>query len=635
MFPRKKHEDDNRIVGTREGDEPTAISIANKEKRNILQKAFSRPPSRNEALIWLIRSLIEQDEYSEAAGVINTLQNDPNMPKRLMPFLEEVDAYWFLRQHVYDSAAVHLQKALSNADSKQDKSRWEFLLAQLFEISGRFDDASDYYDKASKHTTDPLMDIFAKLNQAKMLRNDGNTKEMDNNIDRLLHMAKKDKFESYRDIIYYSAGDIALQKPDTAAALVYLNKSLHYNESNVTYKNKAFIKLADIAYKQKRYRDAYSFYDSLQTGDTSIIADKLKEIQDRRNALAKIVAKIIVIEKEDSLQKIAAMTTADRDALIKKMVKKMRKEQGLKDDDNVNGGTQLISFGNNKNAPVDLFPTANASGGFYFDNASAKGKGFTDFRSKWGNRNNVDNWRRQTASNQGANVNFGNSAVPPGKLSANGTVDLPKDSKRSPIDNLGNTAAGSGISYETLIKDVPLTAESLAASNEMVAQNLFELAKLYQNELEDYQEAINTYEESLQRYPDKLYDGELYYGLFYCYGKLGNQMAANNYKGLLLSRFPNSKAGKTVGNPQASNPKNSNPAATQNCTMTFTVFLSKENLIRLLLKKQRQIAYMELIIGLHNYCTSNQFIRSGNKMTAVLSKHCRALFQCTQDHRLQ
>ncbi|MEP6676522.1 MAG: tetratricopeptide repeat protein [Ferruginibacter sp.] len=571
LFPRKKHEDDNRIVGTREEEAPSAISIANREKRNLLQKTFSRPPSRNEALVWLTRSLIEQEEYSEAAGIINTLQTDPNMPKRLIPFLEEVDAYWFLKQHIYDSAAVHLEKALSNADTKQDKSRWEFLLAQLFEMSGRFDDASDYYDRASKHTTDPLMDIFAKLNQAKMLRNDGNSKEMDNNIDRLLHMSKKDKFETYRDIIFYSAGDIALQKPDTAAALLYLNKSLHYNENNVSYKNKAFLKLADIAYNQRRYKDAYSYYDSLQTGDSSILAERLNEIQTRRTALSKIVGKLAIVNREDSLQKIAAMTATDRDAFIKKMLKRLRREKGLKEDD-TNTGSQLITFdNNNKNQPVDLFPT-NTKGDWYFDNSSAKGKGFSDFKSKWGNRNNVDNWRRQAASNQAANINFGNPATD-AKLLANGIdPSNPRDGSKKLAAN-PTAAGGQEINYDELIKDVPLTPEKLAASNEMLSQNLFELAKLYQNELQDYQQAIITYEESLQRYPDRLYDGELYYGLYYCYTQLGNTLKANNYKSLLLSRFTNSKAAKTISNPAALDPKTQNPAATQKYNDIYSLFI--------------------------------------------------------------
>ena len=88
-------------------------------------------------------------------------------------------------------------------------------------MSGQFDKASDYYAKAAKHTVDPVMDIYARLNDAKMLRNRGSSKELDNSIATLLKMAKKDKYETYRDIIYHSAGQLSLQRPDTLNGIAY------------------------------------------------------------------------------------------------------------------------------------------------------------------------------------------------------------------------------------------------------------------------------------------------------------------------------------------------------------------------------------------------------------------------------
>ncbi len=110
----------------------------------------------------------------------------------------------------------------------QDQARREYLLAQLYEMNNSQDTASDFYNLAIKHTTDPLMDIYANLNQAKMLKSD-DPAEIDKSIARLLHMAHKDKFEPYRDIIYYSAAEIALLKPDTTAALSFYKESTVYN----------------------------------------------------------------------------------------------------------------------------------------------------------------------------------------------------------------------------------------------------------------------------------------------------------------------------------------------------------------------------------------------------------------------
>ncbi|HMI79988.1 MAG TPA: tetratricopeptide repeat protein, partial [Ferruginibacter sp.] len=512
--------------------------------------------SRNDALLWLSRTLIEQDEFGESGGLINTLQNDQNLPKRLRNDLEEVNAYWFFKQGFYDSAAVHLEKALSNADTKQDRARWEFLLAQLYEMSGNYDKASDYYTRASKHTVDPLLDIYARLNEAKMLKAT-NSKELDRSIDNLLKMAKRDKFESFRDIIYYSAGQLAMQKPDTNAAIIYFNKSLKRNESNINYKNRAYLQLGDIAYSRKQYRLAASMYDSLQNGPDTILNKKIEQIQARKNALSKIAEAITNIEREDSLQRVALMAPAERDDLIRKLVRKLRREKGLKDDGSFGSG-EIIPFGNNP-PPVDLF-AGNTRGEWYFYNSSMKSRGFNEFKTKWGNRANGDNWRRKSAVADNITPN------PPGTtLDAKGNV-IPVST------NTGNTQTAD-ISYDALITSVPLTEEKLSASNEIIATNMLELAKLYQNELEEYGLAAATYEDYLTRFPSRLQDGEVYLSLYYCYTKLGNKEKADYYKGLLDRRFANSKSAQVLNNPSSLNPKTKNPEATKLYEDIYNLFI--------------------------------------------------------------
>ena len=190
LFPRKKDEEDNRIVGTRDASTNGSLSIANKEKRNLLQKLTAEPPSRNDALIWMTRTLVEQNEYGEAAALINTLQQDPNLPQRLADDLAEINAYWFYKQNMYDSAAGYVKKSLTNYKTKQDLARAEFLLAQLYEMDHQFEKAGLFYSNASQHTTNPLMDIYAQLNSAKMMKGTS-AKELQLSIDNLVHLAKK------------------------------------------------------------------------------------------------------------------------------------------------------------------------------------------------------------------------------------------------------------------------------------------------------------------------------------------------------------------------------------------------------------------------------------------------------------
>lgn len=574
LFPKKKKDEEQLIVGTNENASERVISIANKEKRNIVQKTFTRPPSRNDALVWQARVLVEMGEYPDAAGLINTLHADPNLPKRLRDELEEVNAYWFYKQDMYDSTAVHLEKALSTATDKADQARWEFLLAQLYEKAGNMEKSAAYYAKAMKHTVDPLLDIYARLNRAKLSKSK-DPAALSNSIDNLVKMAKRDKFETYRDILFYSAAELALQKPDTNEAVGYLKKSLEYNENNLAFKNKTFLQLADIAYTRKEFGNAFNYYDSLQAGDSSLSPETVARIETRRNALSKIVEKIKIVEREDSLQKVAVMSPADREALLKKIVKRLRKEQGLKDDDLGSTATASSVFDNNKNTPADLF-ASNEKGEFYFYNSSLKAKGFNEFRNKWGKRTNVDDWRTKVASDV---MITNNPGMPP------------TDSK----DNSPATGTiGSDLSVESLTANLPLTADKLKLSHALLSGSLYELGKLYQNELEEYQLAIKSYEESLARYPDSLYNGELYMNLYYCYNKTGDMVKAGYYKNLLTSKFNGSTFANNVSGSGASNPVVAkNLAATKRYEAIYNLFIEGQFEQALAEKKSADSLYGE------------------------------------------
>lgn len=591
LFPRKKGEDGSRIVGANDNDESkgNAISIANKEKQNFLQKMTAQPPSRNDALVWMARTFIEQNELFDAASLINTLQNDPNLPRRLYDDLNDVYGYWFYTQGIYDSAAVYLEKGLTNAENKHDLARSEFLVAQLYELTGKYEKASEYYDKSSVHTTNALMDIHAQMNNAKMMKGKDD-KGLDNGINNLLKLSKKDKFEAYRDVLFFSAGELAMQKPDTNQAVELYNKSIKYNENNIPYKNKAYLQLGEIAYSRKKYVEAFNMYDSLQSGDTTL-KDQLEKIQARRNALSKIVEKVVVIEREDSLQRIAAMDPAAREAFVKKIAKKLRKEKGLKEED-TGGSTDMITFDKDKDQPRDLFNSDKSTGEWYFYNSSAKSKGFNDFKKKWGPRTNTDNWRRKSAAASANNKVPDNNT---GMIGNPDDIDMPTPSPASPdtkLDNLsdnkgkggkgkkgGKNATGQAadqpedISFEGLMANLPLTDEQKAASNSLIAENIYELGKLFQLELEDYAEAISTYDESLRRFPDSTYEGEIYFNLSYCYSKLGMNDKAEQYKRMVSQNFAGGKADKMLQQLNAAKTGTKNPEATKRYEGIYELFI--------------------------------------------------------------
>jgi len=174
-------------------DGNNAISISTKEKTNLPKKVFARPPSRNEAFIWQIRNFLAWGQYPEAASLIATLKADPAFPNRLQTDLEEVEALYFYKQNQWDSSAIHLTNALGNATNSQEKARWEFLAAQMYELSGNDALAQRLFERSVGHTVDPVMAVYARLYSIKVDKTGGDN-YIEKNVAELLKMAKHDRF---------------------------------------------------------------------------------------------------------------------------------------------------------------------------------------------------------------------------------------------------------------------------------------------------------------------------------------------------------------------------------------------------------------------------------------------------------
>jgi hypothetical protein len=524
-FADKEKDGYYKYIGSRM-DGNNALSISTKESNSLVKKAFSTSPSRNEAFIWQIRSLIELNDLTEAGSLISTLKNDPNFPERLHDDLEEVQAYWFYKQGVWDSSAIHLVNAFSIAETKQEKARWEFLAAQLFEKKGRLEEAQKLYAKSIGHGTDPVMDVYARLNLVRT-NTTGGENYVDQNIAELVKMAKKEKYVDYRDIIYFMAAQMEIDRSNLAAAKEYLLKAVKYNNGNLASHSNAFLLIADLAYNQKKYFIAASFYDSIQTNELK--EEEAKRVESRKTALSKIVTNEYVVERQDSLQHVASLPEEERKDLITKLVKQQRRQQGLGEDNALSSGT-ASSLNNNvaTSTGADLFRDP-SKGDWYFDNSSTKTKGAAQFKQFWGNRPNADNWRRF------AQVTNQLQAKTPGNTAHTGTASTGTASSGT-ADPADNTP-----SYASLLKNVPLTPEAMRASDDSIKNALFNLGVGYLTELEDYPASIEAFEAIRSRFPDFSRMDEVLFQLNYAYTKTGDMAKAAAVKNLLVNKYASSR----------------------------------------------------------------------------------------------
>jgi tetratricopeptide (TPR) repeat protein len=522
-FSPKEEDGYDKVIGSNANEGGSVMKVSTIEKRNVIDKALSEPPSRNDALIWLVRTHITRNEMPQAATLIQTLRHDPTFPKRLHNSLDEVSAYWFYTASQYDSAAYYLEKALPVAYDKKELARWEYLLGQLYSRAGKTALAKDAFERCIKHTMNPVMEVAAQL-QATQQITGINDVDWHAAIAALEKMARKERYTNYRDLIYYTIGQIEARRGMIPAAQAHLLKSVKYSTVNPDQKTRSYQLLGDLSFYQKEYVPAKNYYDSVEMG--YLPEAEAQALTARLEGLEVIASNYYVINRQDSLQRLAAMPEDKRNDILTRYLRQLRKQRGLKDDDlsgaQQAGGPVFVPAGNT--VPSDLFVTYN-SGEWYFYNNSLKSRGFTEFRNKWGNRPNTDNWRR---SNSVSNVTF---------------------NKEIKTEEAEAAAEDAALSLEALIAKLPITPEQQKVSNDSILQSQYMLANTIQNSFEDYATAAVNYEGLLDRFPASSKEAEILYQLSICYQMLGKTADLDRVKQKLAKEHPETREAKLAADP--------------------------------------------------------------------------------------
>ena len=511
--PREKDGYAKTIGSARDGN--NALSISSPEKKGRIRKLFSKsPPRRNDAFLWQVRNFIAQNQLTEAASLIEALRRDPDFPSRLQDELHEVQAWMYYQQQNWDSTAHHLSQCLNLATNQNERARWEYLLGQLYEQTGKWAEATKFYGRSIPRTTNPILEIYARLGSIRTNR-EGDAEQIADNIRDLKQMAKRDKYTDYRDIIYFMAAQMQRQTGDRDATKELLLNSVQVASNNPAQRNQAFEQLARICLEQKEYRQAYNFYDSIQLNDPKL--PNPDSIRKWKELLGIIATQMEIIERQDSLLRIVNMPEEERKDFIRKLAKELRRKQGLKDDATRGGGTTPTGF---------FGGGGDAKGEWYFYNANSRSRGQAEFQARWGNRPNSDQWRRLAALNNTRQQPTGPGNMQPGQS--------------------GTTPTAGEISFESLYASLPLLPEQQIILKDSLQQASFILGKTYIQRMEDCANGITALEYLHSVHPSFQPMDEVLFLLYYCYMKSNDLTKARSIRSRMEQDFSNSDKTKLL-----------------------------------------------------------------------------------------
>lgn len=509
---------------TEKEKQPTATPVSKNTEEVTVTGAnpYSQPWGRINAfpasMVWYGRTLTERDKYDEAEFLFRELWEDRNFPKNVLPELAKAEANLFIKQKLYDKAIQPLEKAIELSQTKKDRARMNFILAQLYEQSGDHEKAYAAFSKVLDNTPTYEMEFNARLQQTMSGWSNGKI-DSETALKTYNRMTEDAKNLEYRDQIYFAMATIALHDKANKDGIKFLRQSLAFNKGNAAQRAEAYLKLADLYFEGEQFVQAKAYYDSSLTV-LPATDPRFKRATDYANNLKDIARLIQTIEANDSIVRIFRMTDAERKELAK-TIKKQR-EAAEAQAIRANLASQSAAPGPAK-APAPVAGGKPSS--FYFYNETFLKKGRKDFSRTWSDRKLEDNWRRSNRISEGG-----------------------------PDDVAGSDSTKTNAAADAELKDIfaniPKSEAELSVLHLATYEAMYQLGTLFRDKLQNNRRAVGTLEEMQTRYPDTArYEKEAWYYCYLAYTDLKDPEHAQIYYDKLVEKYPKSAYARTLTDP--------------------------------------------------------------------------------------
>ncbi len=478
-------------------------------------RKYSHEETADEAQVWLIRTYTELERFVEANEVIQTVQAYDDFPKRLERDLAVAIAHYYIKQNEYIDAIKMLDIAIKKTVWKKDKARLQYILAQLYQELNQNDKASEAFRKVTRMNPSFIMAFNARINSAGVFSGEGNTEDLKKELNKMLRDKKNADF---KDQIYYALGNVFFREGSREVAKENYKKSVSTSFKNQFQRAVSSITLADLYFEDLNYRGAQSYYDSAMI----IINENYpnyKKVSERYRSLSSLVDNLLIVEREDSLQKVALMPEKEREALIAELMKaEQEKLQNMQ-----LGATSSSSYRSYSSVSMG----SSSGSGWYFYNSQTVTYGKSSFQQQWGKRTLEDNWRRSDKN----------------------TISVDEFDELADEITQEEDRIDDPLKKEFYLQDLPLTDSLMAISHERIRDALYNAGKIFKSEFEDYPKSADCFEELNERYPKNIYLLSALFDLYDLYELIGNKQKSNYYRNLIISDYPESKFAQYLINP--------------------------------------------------------------------------------------
>ena len=484
---------------------------------------------------WLAKCYIEEGWIYDAEDVIRGMERD-SIHWSARKEWDYTYADYYIHIGDYKKAIPHLRQVIRHEMRRKQRAREWYLMGQLHAALGNRPEAMKAFRHVLRQNPPYEVEFNARIAMTEVMA-DSQAKKM---IGRLKRMAASDKNKDFLDQVYYAIGNIHMARRDTTQAITAYERGVAKATRTGIEKGVLLLRLGDIYWDMERYSDAQRCY-----GEAIGLLDKerkdYEQLSNRSKVLDQLVPYTDAVHLQDSLQSLARMSEADRNAAIDRTIAELKRkereerrkqqEQEAQETISKNGGNNIAQ--QRPNAAQQNQQNKNAQ--WYFYNPMAVSQGKTAFQKQWGKRENVDNWQRvnkTVVAMAGEEQEMSQL-----QLDSIARAEAVADS----LAQIADSAQNDPHRREYYLAQIPFTQEQMEASNKTIEDGLYNSGVIFKDKLDNLTLSEKQLRRLVDNYPDYEGTADAFYHLYLLYMRKHEPRTADEYVERLKQQYPDNE----------------------------------------------------------------------------------------------
>ncbi len=491
------------------------------------------PDMRHAALIVLMRTYMDAGDVENAEQVANYLDLEDLSEENLVDY-KITSAFDHQRKGEIQEMTTNLAEVVTLLKDKDERSRINFILGQIFQQQGANAEAFEFYKTSLAGTPPYELDFHARLNMLQVSGYKGPS-QVSRIRESYAKMLKDGKNQEYQDKIYYEMGLFEEKQANHERALDNYLKAVAVEQPQPLQKSLSYLRAAQLYYNTfEDFELASAYYDSTITLLPKETPD-YETIEKRQRVLGDFVKNLKIINETDSILSLAELNPVSLDAFLDIYLDE-QEEKAREDEKEARRQERANTGVNTTPSASNAFGSAAGNAGvWYFYNDQALSQGELQFKRAWGDRPLEDNWRRSNKDSFTSTEND-EAADEPGEATTLEATLEERDSNRE-------------AEKAKLLATIPTTPEAKAEAKLKVEEAYFNLGDIYRNGLDREDKGAESYQTLVDKYPNTQFKLDALFALYSIY-QPKDINRASVYKDQIIREFPDSLIAKILIDPQ-------------------------------------------------------------------------------------